>query len=109
MRGLRAWWSDLMNRQVKVKQVAPAYVILAVGLTLGAWQIDQLSQQRLSDVTRQEFVNTQTQCISRVQTRADLRGILLSITDLFPPDDPNVAAVVLLIENDYPPLSVENC
>lgn len=92
--------SEWMNGTVKRKQVVPAYLMLAVGAVLGVYSLDRLGEQRIADATT-------LQCVNRVDTRETLRGVLLGITAQFPQDDPGVLAVVALIENDYPPLTIE--
>jgi hypothetical protein len=87
-------------------QMLPAYMILGIGGFAVMGQFVSLSNQRIEDAEEEALQREYITCVSRVNTRDALRGVLLGITELFPPDDGQVAAVTELIETEYPALDI---
>lgn len=101
------WRLSGETRMTKWKDTRRAIILglLSLSVTLGsltAW----VAQTRHDATSKAE-----EQCIVRVGTRDDLRGVFIGIYDTLDPSHQNdrVNALRDQLNNDYPPLSLEDC
>lgn len=104
MQRIREWG----NRTVKVKWVVPAYGILALVILLGGSAIASQNSADLEQNARGDAVTAYTDCVRRVETRDDLRGVLFAILNLADEDE-GVMRVTAVINEKYPALSMDDC
>jgi uncharacterized membrane protein YsdA (DUF1294 family) len=82
-----------------------ALIVLFFGGGFGMFTY--MSDQR-ADVERSAFAT----CVTRVGTRSDLRGVLIGIFDAIDERNPGgetVADLRVQLDENYPPLRVEDC
>jgi hypothetical protein len=117
---------DFGDRTVKVKWVAPAYVLIGlIAFFYGHSVIGYARDQRdaaakdnaaavyaAESASYENARDEQIRCEQRVDSRDQLRGVFLSIFDLIEERSPRSDFVVdatARLDIDYPPLSVDDC
>lgn len=82
VRPLREWWNRVVPLRVKYLVITSVCVLILVGAF--QYQTSRLASDRAADLK----ANQTTQCVSRVDSRNDLRDILFRIVDLSDLFDP---------------------
>jgi hypothetical protein len=108
IRSITQGLQDWLNQPTPRKQMLPAYFILTLGIIAGFARFEAIAEERAQDLRADTDRNAATICLARVETRDSLRGVLIGITELFDNTE-EVAAVVKLIQDDYPPLDPTVC
>jgi hypothetical protein len=106
LRRLRAWGNK--TNTAKNKWIVPPYVLVALAFLLGLWTIDQQNSADLEQNSRSDALTSYTDCVRRVETRDDLRGVLFAILNVAAKPD-GIMRVTSVINEKYPALSLDEC
>jgi hypothetical protein len=106
--GIRSRWHESgESRQVTWKYVRRALILgtLSLGVTLASIAV-WVAQTR-----HEASAKLHEQCVARVGTRDDLRGVFIGIYDTFDPElqSDRVNLLRAQLNENYPPLSLKDC